>query len=347
MKIITMKYVFVFTLFLALLSCHEEKKIKPFTSVTVETIYEDSLRIRAIDIIGGSLAIGATNGFIGNIDLTSGRVYATSQKYDSIGPEFRAIGHTSEDVFVLSAGNPALLYKTGDSGKMELVYKEEGEGVFYDAMTFWNDREGIAIGDSRKGCLSVLITRDAGLNWKKLPCSVLPNAIEGEGAFAASNTTMKTIGDKTWVATTSGRMYYSADKGNTWEIIQTPIIHSEPTQGIYSIDFYDEWIGFAVGGDYTMPEDTVANKAVTTDGGKTWQLVADGQAPGYISCVQFVPNSKGMGLVAVSFNGINYSSDRGATWKKMSNEGFYTLRFLNNSIAYAAGKGRVAKLTFK
>lgn len=342
-----MKYLFAFALFLALISCNEEEKIKPFSSVSVETIYEDSLSIRAIEVIGGSLAIGASNGFIGNIGLASGKVYATSQKYDSISPEFRAIGHTSKDVFVLSAGNPALLYKTGDNGKMELVYKEEGEGVFYDAMTFWNDTEGIAIGDSMNGCLSVLITRDAGLNWLKLPCSVLPEGIEGEGAFAASNTNIKTIGDKTWVATTNGRVFYSADKGHTWEVIQSPIINSEPTQGIYSIDFYNEFIGFAVGGDYTMPVNTSANKAVTTDGGKTWQLVADGQEPGYMSCVQFVPNSKGMGLVATSFNGISYSSDMGATWKKMSSEGFYTLRFQNDSVAYAAGKGSVAKLTFK
>lgn len=342
-----MKYLFAFVLFLALISCNEEEKIKPFTSVSVETIYEDAISIRAIEVIGSSLAIGASNGFIGTIGLTSGKVYATSQKYDSISPEFRAIGHTSKDVFVLSAGNPALLYKTGDNGKMELVYKEEDEGVFYDALTFWNDTEGIAIGDSMNGCLSVLITRDAGLNWVKLPCSVLPEGIEGEGAFAASNTNIKTIGGKTWVATTNGRVFYSADKGHTWEVIQSPIINSEPTQGIYSIDFYNEFIGFAVGGDYTIPENTSANKAVTTDGGKTWRLVADGQEPGYMSCVQFVPNSKGMGLVAVSFKGISYSSDRGVTWKKMSSEGFYTLRFQNDSVAYAAGKGNVAKLIFK
>jgi hypothetical protein len=63
--------------------------------------------------------------------------------------------------------------------------------------------------------------------------------------------------------------------------------------------------------------------------------------------VQFVPNSNGKGLVAIGFTGINYSSDMGENWTELSKESFYTFRFKNDSIAYAAGKNRVAKLTFK
>ncbi len=127
----------------------------------------------------------------------------------------------------------------------------------------------------------------------------------------------------------------------------TPIVHGTETTGIYSIDFYDELNGFAIGGDYTNPEENEANKIVTSDGGKTWQLVAQGQNPGYRSCVQYIPNRKGKELVAVGFNGIDYSNDGGYTWKHLSDEGFYTIRFLNDSVAYAAGKGRISKLKFK
>jgi len=113
------------------------------------------------------------------------------------------------------------------------------------------------------------------------------------------------------------------------------------------VDFYDEKIGFVIGGDYTDPDSNFNNKAVTVDGGKTWQLVASGQLPDYRSCVQFVPNSDGQGLIAIGFNGIAYSHDRGENWNQLSDESFYTIRFLNDSVAYAAGKNRVAKLTFK
>ena len=116
---------------------------------------------------------------------------------------------------------------------------------------------------------------------------------------------------------------------------------------MYSIDFYDERNGFAIGGDYTKPDDNAANKIRTTDGGKTWQLVAQDQDPGYRSCVQYVPNGKGKKLVAIGFKGIDYSSDAGESWKHLSDEGFYTIRFLNDSVAYAAGAGRVSKLTFR
>ncbi|MEZ4971181.1 MAG: hypothetical protein R2814_16250 [Flavobacteriaceae bacterium] len=149
---------------------------------------------------------------------------------------------------MLSIGNPALLYKTGDKGNMELVYKEEDKGVFYDAMTFWNDREGIAVGDSMNGCLSIIITRDGGHTWKKIPCASLPKSETGEGAFAASNTNIKTLGPKAWIATTHGNVYSTNDKGGTWEVVKTPIISEKTTQGIFSIDFYDENFGVVFGG---------------------------------------------------------------------------------------------------
>ncbi|TDS15400.1 sortilin (neurotensin receptor 3) [Maribacter caenipelagi] len=338
---------YTFLLIVIMISCSESVQPITFSSVNIETVYSDSLSIRAIELMGNSLAFGANKGTLGTIDLTTGKVRTNIEKYHTSVPAFRAVAHTSTDFFMLSIESPALLYKTGDNGRMELVYKEEGEVVFYDAMTFLNDKDGIAIGDSIHGCLSVIITSDGGKTWTKLPCSQLPEGIEGEGAFAASNTNIKTIDDTIWVATTSGRILFSSDKGQSWETYQTPITNAEPTEGIYSIDFYDKNLGFAIGGDYTNPNNFKANKAITKDGGKTWRLVADGNEPGYKSCVQFIPGTNGTGLVVVGFTGITYSSDMGESWKELSKESFYTIRFQNDSIAYAAGKNRISKLVFK
>ena len=326
--------------------CNGKKEIKPFTAVHIETIFEDSLSFRAIEIMDNSLAFAANKGTFGNIDLSTKQVRTNRLKQDSIWPEFRAVAHTATDFFMLSVASPALLYKTGNNG-MELVYREEGENVFYDAMTFWNDTEGLAVGDRVDGCLSILITRDGGHSWNKVPCSQLPEGSGSEGAFAASNTNIKAIGNKAWIATTSSTIYFSADKGKSWEVFTTPIVKEKQAQGIYSIDFYDENMGIAIGGDYTDPKANKANKAITRDGGKSWNLIADGLEPGYKSCVQFVPNSLGNGIVAVGFTGISYSSDMGESWTKLSEQPFYTLRFENDSIAYAAGKNRIVKLTFK
>ena len=269
---------------------------------------------------------------------------------DSLKLNFRALAVQENKGFGITIGNPAIIYSLdADLEKNRIVYQENHPKVFYDAMDFWNDNEGIAIGDPTEDCMSIVITRDGGETWSKLSCDDLPKTKEGEAAFAASDTNIAIVGDYTWVATggKTSRILFSPDKGKTWEVYNTPIIQGKETTGIYSIDFYDSLNGFAIGGDYTKPEDNQANKIRTKDGGKTWELVAQGKEPGYRSCVQYIPNRRGKELVAIGFNGIDFSNDSGSTWKHLSDEGFYTIRFLNDSTAYAAGKGRISKLTFK
>jgi len=344
-------FAFIFLLLINFFSCAKKETFLPrnFSAIEINTILSDSLMsIRAIEILDdGSLAFAANNGAFGLFNPLKESWLISKQPYDSLNLHFRAVAHTSTDFFMLSIENPALLYKTGDSGQMQLVYEEKGEGVFYDAMTFLNDKEGIALGDSVNGCLSVIMTNDGGQTWKKLPCESLPKAEEGEGAFAASNTNIKVIGNKIWLVTTAGNIYFSENKGGSWDVIKTPIIKEKSTEGIYSIDFYDDLNGFAIGGDFTKPNDNSANKIVTVDGGKNWKLVGENTDPGYRSCVQYIPNRKGKEMIAIGFKGIDFSNDSGYNWKHLSDEGFYTIRFLNDTVAYAAGSGRISKLLFK
>lgn len=345
--------------FIALTGCKsdskkEEKDISEiterptFSEVEVEVLLEDSISIRAIEVMGEDVVFAGSNGAYGIYNSGKDEVRVDRQQYGSVYPEFRAVAGTSEDIFLLSVGNPGLLYKTGNSG-LELVYKEEHEKVFYDAMTFWNEKEGIAMGDPVEDCLSIIITRDGGHTWKKLSCDLLPNAAEGEAAFAASNSNIAVQGEKTWILSGGAlsRIFYSPDKGRSWEVFETPLVQGKSTQGGYSLDFYDEQQGVIIGGDYTAPEENSANKAITTDGGKTWKLIAEGEDPGYKSSIRYVPGGGGKEIVAVGSTGISYSSDKGESWKEISEEGFYTIRFVNDSVAYAAGKNRLAKLRFK
>ncbi|GGD58836.1 WD40/YVTN/BNR-like repeat-containing protein [Muriicola marianensis] len=339
-------FIFLF-LSILLLSCSEKKQVKTFSTVKVTDLFTDSVSIRALEVMQGSVAFAGTGGVFGALDLQSGQIRIKQQRYDTIYPEFRAVAHTPSDFFMLSAGRPALLFKTGNQGLMELVYKEDEEGVFYDAMAFWNEKEGLAAGDEMGGCLSLLITRDGGSTWNKMDCADLPETIPGEGAFAASNTNIAIVGDRAWIGTTEGRVWFTPDKGRSWEVFETPVRSDEPTLGIYTLDFYSDEVGIAMGGDYTNPEGMAGNKALTEDGGRTWELLAEGGLPGYTSCVQFIPDTGGQGLVAVSYSGIYYSSDRGKQWSSLSAEPFYTLRFVNDSTAYAAGKFRISKLEFQ
>jgi hypothetical protein len=309
-------------------------------------LIDSTINIRALEIDNNKVFSASSTGSIYSFDVYNSKVISQLQySFDSIvKPNFRALAVKNENVFAISIGNPALLFKNG-----KVVYKEIHPKVFYDSMEFWNDKEGIAVGDFTENCISIIITRNGGNNWNKLDCTVFNQIIEGEGFFAASDTNISIIGNKTWIASggKNSRVYFSNDKGRTWEIFNTPVLQGESTTGIFSMDFYDQNNGYAIGGDYTKPEIDSLNKIFTVDGGKTWKTIADNMSPGYRSCIQYFPNSKGKKILVVGDKGIDYSNDYGNTWRNFSDESYYTFRFLNDSIAFAAGKGKISKFVFK
>ncbi|MFL9844017.1 WD40/YVTN/BNR-like repeat-containing protein [Flavobacterium rhizosphaerae] len=347
------EYVLLLLLALVILSCKKEDKITgpSFTKVEVDTLLHDSISIRAIVIDGDKAWYAGSKGRYGWVPLTEGTGFVGIAANDTIFPEFRAIAQTDEDIFILHAGTPANLYRISKNGKYtEVVYTEEGEKVFYDSMQFFNDKEGLAMGDPTDGCLSVIKTIDGGHTWKKIDCSTLPKAVEGEAAFAASNTNIIIQGNKVWMVSggKKSRVYSSDDKGDTWNVYETPIVQGSETKGIYGADFYDDRIGFAVGGDYTKPDDNSANKIVTDDGGKTWKRVAENKAFGYASCVQFMPGSKGHELLSVGPAGLYYSYDDGQNWKKIFDDNqLHTLKFVDAKTVIAAGNKKIIRLKLK
>ena len=116
--------------------------------------------------------------------------------------------------------------------------------------------------------------------------------------------------------------------------------------GIYSVDFYDENTGIIFGGDWNAKEMNSKNKAITEDGGKTWTLLADGQDPGYRSCVKFIPNTDAKNLLAVGIPGISYSNNRGKTWYSISGESYYTVGIFDKSF-WVAGDKKIAKIVWE
>ena len=358
----------IFTFVIAIFCCacaQKEETIvfTPISSVTVEEIYSDSTSIRAVEVSKNELLFAGSNGKYGYFEINRDTImksenivpsYFTSKNTGVIDfldkkPAFRSLANTKEAYFILSIDNPALLYRIHKiTGKIDLVYIEQVEGVFYDAMTFWNDKEGIAMGDPIDGCLSIIITRDGGATWQKKDCSTIPKTDIGEAAFAASDTNIKVMGDHAWIVTggMKSRVLYSADKGKTWTLYNTPIVQGSETSGGYTMDFYDQNHGIIYGGDYTKPELAISNIVITTDGGKTWAKTTDNDNQGYKSCVQYIPNSNGKELIALGFTGISYSQDGGDHWNELSKEALLSFRFLNDSVAYAGGRNKLVRLTF-
>ena len=256
--------------------------------------------------------------------------------------------------FLMSAGPGARsrIYKTEDGGATwTLQLQLEHEDGFLNGLAFWDRARGIAVSDPVEGRLLLFVTTNAGRTWQRVPPERLPPAREDEYGFAASGTGVAVYASGfVWVATggSVARVFRSSDAGRTWAVVETPFLSGTPSSGIFSLAFRDLRHGVAVGGDYRQPEQAHASVARTTDGGRTWSLIADEHFLPYRSCVAYVPGT-GATLVAVGPTGSDVSFDDGRTWRRFSDSDFHVVAFGGTpSSGWAAGgDGRVARLELR
>ena len=263
--------------------------------------------------------------------------------------QFRDIEAFSEnEAILMTAGFPAKFYKTSNGGESWTeTYSNETEGIFFDAMGFWDQMNGIAFSDAIDGHLVIITTKDGGASWQEIDYEHLPaSPAEGEGGFAASGTCLTTFGDSlVWIGLGSpdSRVFRSDDRGKTWDVVVTDMKQESSSAGIFSLAFQSESFGIAVGGDYEKPQDPTKNMAITTDGGATWKLKNTQRPSGYRSAIYNLPESEIW--VASGRGGMYYSLDNGQTWQLLDTAGFYTTQFASQNIGYATGsEGRISKI---
>jgi photosystem II stability/assembly factor-like uncharacterized protein len=278
--------------------------------------------------------------------VDGGNTWSVGTVPDAEKLDFRAVqAFGGSTAYLLSAGpgDASRIYKTMDGGKTwALQFKFSGPDGFFDAIAFWDEKNGLALGDPVKGLFQLIATADGGASWKPLPAKNLPPALPKEGAFAASGSCLATHGQNdVWFCTGSAktaRVFHSTDRGRTWSVSETPIIAGVESAGIFSLAFRDKDHGMIVGGDYRKPNDVGANAAITTDGGKTWTLL-DNSFP-YRSCVAWAKDR----WVAVGTSGSHASQDNGTTWKELDRENYNSVTFTSTGEGWAIGpKGRIAK----
>lgn len=257
--------------------------------------------------------------------------------------DVEAFGETT--AYLLSAGTGELsrIYKTTDGGKSwQLQFQARDPEAFFDGLAFWDEKHGIALGDPVKGHFQLLVTEDGGANWKPGATGMLPPALPGEGAFAASGTSIVTHGEKeVWFVTggaRTARLFHSRDRGHSWEVGDLPIVAGTDSAGAFSLAFRDRQHAMIVGGDYKKPEANRATAALTTDGARTWKVI-DNQLP-YRSAVAWARDR----WVAIGPAGSHVSTDHGVTWKLLDRENYNSVAFLTSGEGWAVGpRGRVAR----
>ena len=117
------------------------------------------------------------------------------------------------------------------------------------------------------------------------------------------------------------------------------MIQGKSSQGIFSIDFLNEQIGMAVGGDYSKENEGSDNIIITEDGGTSWSLISP--SLDFRSCIKFV----GKYTVVTGPSGSEISENLGKSWLDIDGFGFHTLGVDDKSrTVWAAGSdGRVGR----
>ncbi len=121
----------------------------------------------------------------------------------------------------------AKIYRTTDGAHWTQRFDTREKGAFLDAIAFWDDQHGVALGDPIDGKLFILTTDDGGASWARVPTASSPSVLPGEASFAASGTCLAVLGSSNaWIGTGGGaraRVFRSTDRGRTWSVADTPI----------------------------------------------------------------------------------------------------------------------------
>lgn len=276
----------------------------------------------------------------------------TWQRLEIVGAEdldFRdvqAFDQNTAYVLSIGEGDKSRIYKTTDGGRIwQRQFTNYNANAFYDCFAFWDSTHGIALSDSVDGKFPLVSTSD-GLNWNPVVVKNMPAALPKEGAFAASGTCVATFGkNDVWFATggPAARVFHSSDRGVNWTVAETPIIHGEATQGIFSIAFRSAKDGIVVGGDYKEPAKGNANAAITHDGGKTWTLTPS-MPQGYRSAVA-VAGASPLHLIVAGTSGADESSNSGQSWNHKDDSDFNALSFVGRDGWAVGPAGRIVRIT--
>lgn len=315
----------------------------------ISNLLNDDISVRAIEIWDGKVWYSGTDSKFGYVDLKD----PTDQKQIILSNkklQFRTLAQDAKSFYAISIESPAYFFKIDKSTlQSKLIYTDSAKNAFYDALhlngnqfyTFSDPEENLKLKFAKfsdKKDFKITYLNKQLLDLKK-----------GEAAFAASNTNISSTKKNMWIATggIASRIIKLNLKTGKFEIFETPFIQGTSSQGIYSIDFYDDHFGVAVGGDYTKQAANINNIATTNDGGKTWQIQASGKNGGYKTGVQIRPKSKGKDIIAVGDQNIEFSTDYGKTWKIISEEkGLYVCEWIDANTLVFAGKNRIIKMNF-
>ncbi len=208
------------------------------------------------------------------------------------------------------------IYKTTDGGLTWTKLEVFSDASFVTVVHFWDENNGVAIGDEVAGSFEIYTTSDGGDSWTAVDSENIPSPMPG-GEFV-STSVCSVVGDHIWFGTRFSRVFHSPDRGLSWTVGETPISSITSNPWVEGIAFTDELNGIAHSADYSSaPYQHLI--ALTNDGGLTWteQVVEDNDFSLYKT--QYIPGTNLLIGTSRASNGAgpyktSYSYDNGISW---------------------------------
>lgn len=240
---------------------------------------------------------------------------------DGADLDFRGIWAWDEsEALVMSSGpgEASRVYRTTDAcSTWAEISRNQYKDGFWDALIIPDDHVGYVVGDPVDGKFDIEILPvglSDGHKSRMVGCPALP----GEGAFAASNSSVLMIqgrGDLL-IATggTSGSRVLFSNFNSHCPAFPVSLGSQTESSGIFSLGAFDADHLVAVGGDYKRPDVSDGTAAWSSDGGKHW-TAATKPPHGFRSAVTW--SEPHHFWIAVGTNGSDVSRDDGKTWQRL------------------------------
>lgn len=331
-----MKYFFASFLLLAVFSIQ-------LSAQTIQLL--DSAKttsIRGLSVVNDNIIwVSGANGMVGR-SIDGGASFKWTKVDGFAKTDFRDIeAFDANTAIIMGIDTPAVILKTIDGGiSWKIVFKDKREGMFLDAMEFFNEKSGVVVGDPINGKIFLAVTVDGGATWRPMPESLSPAAEKGEAMFASSGTNVRRLGKEELLFITGGTTSRLFVRNETFEL---PFTKGE-TSGANSIAINNRRNMIVVGGDFTKDTSTLNNCFFKGPSYGSW-LKPNIPPHGYRSCVEYLSTWK---VICCGTTGVDYSTDGGVTWQLISTTGFHVVRKAKKgkAVYLAGGKGRVAKLVW-
>ena len=326
------KYRFIISLFtFFFISC------SPFS---IQLLYhgETSVKMhaRALEYQDSLLYIGSQKGNVTTFDFVNLREINNIQIEGA--SDLRGLVITPQkSILCINSGKQGNIYRQTDT-VYQTVFKQSD--LFLDGICMNEQGIGFAFGDPINSKFSILKTVDNGATWTWMDTNNLPNALEKEAAYAASNCSMQLVDSTIYIGTGGGavtRVLKSTDMGASWTYINSPMV-AGASYGIYALSFWNAQAGIITGGSYL--DSTYADRMtfMTNDGGQNWTNISKG-LPGYMSAVQATKDGKL--ILATGRMGTYYSLNQGKKWKLLTKTAYYTVKLTDSNIFLAGKNGRL------